>query len=462
MTGSTAGAPTTASGSPDGPRSGSRSQFYDAMLIQARELFSRQGYRGTSTRDIAQAVGSSEALVFRHFGSKEKLFEQAVLEPFEDVIDSYLADGLDESTGGTPADIRREVERLYDLLHGNRSLIRSLIAASGTGDGPARVLAEHGSPLRDVFARLEARIGHPEPDRGRADVSVLVRAAFGMVLASAVLDDWLFDRGAGHPSRERVVDELAGLVLYGCATRPTDRPSNPRPTNPPPPLQPRPVIAQSTAPQRVRTAVRQRRSRHEVRRLIVEAARELFSAQGYSGTTTKEIADRAAVSETSLYRHFESKQALFEHAIFDPFQDWIATYLTQWDRGIRTISSLETQSKAYVTETYDMLSSSRALIRSLIATSAWRGNGTGTSIAEDDSPLSDIFIRLEDQLAELAAENRLRGLDIEITVRATFGMVLSMAALPDWMFDGPGSEPSRARQIRAMVAIMVAGTTGRH
>lgn len=40
----------------------------------ALELFSQQGYRGTTTRAIARRAGVSEALLFRHFPTKEDLY----------------------------------------------------------------------------------------------------------------------------------------------------------------------------------------------------------------------------------------------------------------------------------------------------------------------------------------------------------------------------------------------------
>jgi AcrR family transcriptional regulator len=43
---------------------------------------------------------------------------------------------------------------------------------------------------------------------------------------------------------------------------------------------------------------------------IVEAAAELFGAQGYEGTTTHQVADRAGVSVGGLYRYFANKEAL--------------------------------------------------------------------------------------------------------------------------------------------------------
>lgn len=44
---------------------------------------------------------------------------------------------------------------------------------------------------------------------------------------------------------------------------------------------------------------------------ILYAARQLFARQGYHGTNTKDIARLANISETTLFRYFERKEALF-------------------------------------------------------------------------------------------------------------------------------------------------------
>src|SRR5271156_12217 len=45
---------------------------------------------------------------------------------------------------------------------------------------------------------------------------------------------------------------------------------------------------------------------------IVAAALPLFARKGYAETTTKELARAAGVSEPLLYRHFPSKEALYD------------------------------------------------------------------------------------------------------------------------------------------------------
>ncbi len=45
------------------------------QLIQvAVDLFSRKGFKGTTTREIAAAAGVNEAIIFRHFETKEHLY----------------------------------------------------------------------------------------------------------------------------------------------------------------------------------------------------------------------------------------------------------------------------------------------------------------------------------------------------------------------------------------------------
>ena len=46
----------------------------EQILATAVNLFSRNGFRGTTTKEIALAAGVSEAMVFRHFANKEALY----------------------------------------------------------------------------------------------------------------------------------------------------------------------------------------------------------------------------------------------------------------------------------------------------------------------------------------------------------------------------------------------------
>jgi AcrR family transcriptional regulator len=49
------------------------------ILAVAVTLFSENGFRGTTTKEIATAAGVSEAMVFRHFATKQELYS-AILD----------------------------------------------------------------------------------------------------------------------------------------------------------------------------------------------------------------------------------------------------------------------------------------------------------------------------------------------------------------------------------------------
>ena len=52
------------------------------------------------------------------------------------------------------------------------------------------------------------------------------------------------------------------------------------------------------------------------RRQLLEAALDLFARKGFDGTTTKEIAAAAGVTEAIIFRHFPNKHALYS-AVLD-------------------------------------------------------------------------------------------------------------------------------------------------
>jgi TetR/AcrR family transcriptional regulator len=80
-----------------------------------------------------------------------------------------------------------------------------------------------------------------------------------------------------------------------------------------------------TAPQRRRNGAA-RLTRGERKRQLLAHAKQLFVTLGYHATTTEKIAAAAGVTEPVLYRHFESKRALF----LEVLEEVRAATLTRW------------------------------------------------------------------------------------------------------------------------------------
>ena len=104
------------------------------LLEAALDLFSRKGFGGATTREVAAAAGVTEAIIFRHFPSKQALYTA--------VLDSYA-----ESCGHEEwlADIQAHMDRDDDagVL---RTLAAKILESYRTGARIERIL---------LFAALE-------------------------------------------------------------------------------------------------------------------------------------------------------------------------------------------------------------------------------------------------------------------------------------------------------------------
>src|SRR3984957_1072964 len=91
----------------------------------------------------------------------------------------------------------------------------------------------------------------------------------------------------------------------------------------------------------------------ERRRGIVEAAVPLFARKGFAGTTTKEIAEAARVSEALVFKHFPSKAALYEE---------IVRQGCQGDPGLEYLNTLDASTGTLIAVVHFML---RHFVRSV-------------------------------------------------------------------------------------------------
>jgi AcrR family transcriptional regulator len=71
----------------------------EQILAAATDLFARQGFQGTTTREIAHRARVNEAIIFRHFPSKEDLYWAVIDHKCEqggtpEIVAEYTSKGL--------------------------------------------------------------------------------------------------------------------------------------------------------------------------------------------------------------------------------------------------------------------------------------------------------------------------------------------------------------------------------
>lgn len=170
-------------------------------------------------------------------------------------------------------------------------------------------------------------------------------------------------------------------------------------------------------------ARRPRRSTSEVRHLILTAARDRFAAEGFAGATTIAISADADVSETVLFRHFPTKELLFEAAVLEPFEEFLARYTAGWQDLPLEHGDPEAVLRVYAAELYDIVDAERELFAALMA--------RGFRSAELTRALRKL-----DAMGDAVAKAHGLQYDTPVSVRAAFAMVVSTVVFGDALFTG--------------------------
>jgi AcrR family transcriptional regulator len=178
------------------------------ILTATRELFERNGTRGTTTREVAERAGVNEATLFRHFGSKGALLnamrEQACgIEEFRSAIAALP--GVDLA-----ADLCALAYYVTDHMFAKRAMMCVSLAEDAAG---AHDLPEWRGPseiLHGLAAYFTTKVAAGSL---RGDPVFLARYFLG-TLFSYVIGRKLWDSTV--PDRA-TLDGIVGIFLIGVA-----------------------------------------------------------------------------------------------------------------------------------------------------------------------------------------------------------------------------------------------------
>lgn len=205
-----------------------------------------------------------------------------------------------------------------------------------------------------------------------------------------------------------------------------------------------------------------RRSPDEIRRLVLHAANELFTEQGYHGTKTRQIAERADVAESVVFRHFSSKADLFEATIIAPFMSFVNAWARAWDRNPTKSTDQMTIARSFVRGFYEVAEQHRGLLLTLLAAQVQGGETELARVAETFSEhFADGLFVMRRVLLKQGSARDYQHFDPPVTVAVASGAILSVVLMDTWLFPANERRPSRARQIDELTHMLVFGISAR-
>ena len=152
------------------------------LLDAAAQVYAQFGYLGATTRRIAEAAGVNEVTLFRHFGSKDALVEEAIrchaVREAPTALPEVPGDPEQELTEWCRAEIGR--------LRRSRDLLRQCFAESDEhpelASQAAGGMANAAGELRRYVERLHARRALSEEVDRNAAMAMLLSAMFSDAL----------------------------------------------------------------------------------------------------------------------------------------------------------------------------------------------------------------------------------------------------------------------------------------
>jgi AcrR family transcriptional regulator len=191
---------------------------YAQIVKVAMRLFSQKGFNGTTTREIAQQAGISEATIFKHFAKKEDLYSA--------IIDMQCNDKLGQSVlikrleGKEGRDVFREIASFLIQKHLEDPTFMKLLMFS----------ALEGHKLSDIFIKTRgleivdylAKYINSLIKKGRfknVNAYLAARAFLGMILHYTMMQEVYGMKKFFKMPVKKVVDVFVNILFEGMERR---------------------------------------------------------------------------------------------------------------------------------------------------------------------------------------------------------------------------------------------------
>ena len=198
----------------DVPRRPRAEERRDQILREAALCFGTNGFRGTTTRDIAASVGITEAALYRYFPSKEAIYAAildkrlAAPDPIEPLEPFALA-GQDREV------LTRLALALFRSVQDDPSTLRLILYSALEGHEMARPFQEKRiRRLRDFLSQYIERRARTGAFRG-VDPALGARAFIGMVVDHLIVREIFGQREQYPQPPEEVAATFVSIFLDG-------------------------------------------------------------------------------------------------------------------------------------------------------------------------------------------------------------------------------------------------------
>ncbi len=171
------------------------------LLAAAKQCLAERGYARTTVRDIVAASGTNLAAINYHFGTRDKLLNQAMLESTAAAVTQLLESLPDARTGDPAVRLNAFWHKLVDSFTADRALWSANVESTAQALHLPEVRAETAAAQQAARAGLSEQLGQSDQ---RIGVAL-------QTLIGGMLIQWMVDPEHA-PSADDLIDSIRALA----------------------------------------------------------------------------------------------------------------------------------------------------------------------------------------------------------------------------------------------------------
>jgi AcrR family transcriptional regulator len=190
----------------------SETETKQRILQAAQRLFARNGYDGTTTRDLAAAAGVAEGTLFRHFVNKKAILIEVATEGWVELLTDLLTELSEMGSYKAVAQVMRK--RMLNIRSNSDMMRVCFLEAQFHPDLRDRIQSEVIGKMTDV-AEAFFETAMEKGVYRRMNPKIVAQVFLGMFAVAGFSENTIVDPNASAQEMQEMAEGLADIFLNG-------------------------------------------------------------------------------------------------------------------------------------------------------------------------------------------------------------------------------------------------------
>ena len=191
------------------------------ILQAALQLFARQGYDGTTTKDLAKVAGVAEGTLFRHFANKKALLIEIATTGWVDILTDLLTELSEMGSYKAVSQVMRR--RMFNMRKNSDLMRVCFIEAQYHPELKESIQAEVIGKMTDV-AEAFFETAMEKGIYRKMDPKIVAKVFLGIFAIAGFSEQTILDPEASPQAMQEMAEGISDIFLRGvlnndqCAT----------------------------------------------------------------------------------------------------------------------------------------------------------------------------------------------------------------------------------------------------